>query len=583
MASNTYWPTSVKRSLDSLGFQREIAPLTRQMAERESEQALVGAGWEPVPAGAASPLPAPADSLAIPVGNRQVPDGAASPLPAPEPTRPLPSVSLPSLDEVLSRWLPARQEIQQVSTGAPMAGPPAQSPAGPPAARTGTPFPMPTGRPQGPATAAVPTGEIIEGDPQGFFASARPYAEAAEREFGVPAALSLAIAANETGYGQRRYMAGDNNYHGIQDTTGTGTPYRDWRPGPNGEKIYYEARQAGFESPLEGFRGFARFLTENPRYAPALDRYRQTGDVNQLAADIHRAGYAEDPAYTTKITSILRGIPEPTGVGEVTAAPGVRPGERQSAAPPDQSGAFSAGGWTPNQYDASKAEGLDDETAWAVCGPAAAIAFARRNGRNPTMREALGLAQQVGWTPQAGMAGPASQQQLLQRMGVAARLVDGAPDWQAVAQDVERGNPVIVSTPGHYFVAERYDPKTGNFDFGNSATILRRSGGRRWFRPDELAGLGMGSPRASLFLDNPASPAPSSVAGRVSLNGGASPYPGAPPSAGVSAPGAAPDAALGPPPERGVPPAVAARWQQRVGQPMTAEDIEQLRMLGVVG
>jgi flagellum-specific peptidoglycan hydrolase FlgJ len=358
-----------------------------------------------------------------------------------------------------------------------------------------------------------PMGPIVEGDPQGFFESARPYAEAAEREFGIPAALSLAIAANETGYGQRRYMAGDNNYHGIQDTTGTGTPYVDWRPGPNGEKIPYEARQAGFESPLEGFRGFARFLVENPRYAPALERYRQTGDVNQLAADIHRAGYAEDPEYTTKITSIMRGIPVKTGVGEVEAGAGVSPQSRIPA--PEQAAGgspYSAGSYTPNQIDAATAEGLDYETALAVCGPAAAIAFARRYGRNPTMAEAVNLAKQVGWTPEQGMAGPASQQRLLQSMGVPARLVEGAPNWQAVAADVQRGNPVTISTPGHYFVAERYDPESGMFDFGESARVLKASGGRRWFRPEELVSLGMGEARAVLFIDNPESPTPSIAA-----------------------------------------------------------------------
>jgi hypothetical protein len=160
-----------------------------------------------------------------------------------------------------------------------------------------------------------------------------------------------------------------------------------------------------------------------------------------------------------------------------------------------------------------------------VCGPAAAIAFARKTGRNPTMQEAVSLAREAGWTAGAGMAGPASEQRLLQSMGVAARLVDGSPEWQAVAADVQRGNPVIVSTPGHYFVAERYNPADGTFDFGQSAAVLKASGGRTWFKPEELAGLGMGTPRASLFLDSPTSPSPSVVAGSSAPQAQAQPAP----------------------------------------------------------
>ncbi len=228
------------------------------------------------------------------------------------------------------------------------------------------------------------------------------------------------------------------------------------------------------------------------------------------------------------------GVGERQGIGQAPRSQGPSPAEQT---PQAQRQAFSAGSYTPNQIEAATSEGLDYETALAVCGPAAAIAFARKNGRNPTMQEAVGLAREVGWTASSGMAGPASQQRLLQRMGVAARLEEGAPDWRSVAADVQRGNPVTISTPGHYFVAERYDPESGAFDFGESARVLKASGGKRWFRPEELSSLGMGEPRASLFIDNPESPTPSAVAGPSALNAGASPAPLPPgPRAGVGDP-----------------------------------------------
>lgn len=189
-----------------------------------------------------------------------------------------------------------------------------------------------------------------------------------------------------------------------------------------------------------------------------------------------------------------------------------------------QSTSSSFASLTPDQFGS----GLSSEDAYAACGPAAAIAFARKNGRNPTMAEAVNLAKQVGWTPGQGMAGPASQVQLLEKMGVAAKLegVDGAK----IAADVQRGNPVIIDTPGHYFVAERYDAASGKFDWGNSARSLKASGGNTWYSVDELARLGMGAPRNAVYLDSPESPSPSVVAG-------ASPRPVAPPVPGADGTG----------------------------------------------
>lgn len=218
----------------------------------------------------------------------------------------------------------------------------------------------------------------------------------------------------------------------------------------------------------------------------ALDRLSKTGD--------YREWYGADPALGSRHTPVKRVAP---------------------VAPQPMSAQQQGGGEvTPDQFKMSRGEGLDEATAEAVCGPAAAIAFARANGRNPSMREAVDLARQVGWTPQQGMAGPSSQVQLLKRMGIAATMTEGEPDWQKVRADAQRGNPVTLSSRGHYFVVERVDPDTGMLDLGNSALVLKASGGRRWFRPEEIASLGMGPITAAIYKDSPSSPSPSVVAGR---------------------------------------------------------------------
>ncbi len=151
--------------------------------------------------------------------------------------------------------------------------------------------------------------------------------------------------------------------------------------------------------------------------------------------------------------------------------------------------------------------GLSAADANAACGPVLAMAFANKYGRNPTAQEAVDLAKQFGWTADQGMAGVDSQVKLMQAMGVPA--AKGAVDWDKIATDVQNGNPVGIDTAGHYFAVSGYDPATGRFDLGTSATDLRAAGGRRWFKPEEIEGLGFGAPRTAIYVDNPGSPSPS--------------------------------------------------------------------------
>lgn len=123
------------------------------------------------------------------------------------------------------------------------------------------------------------------------------------------------------------------------------------------------------------------------------------------------------------------------------------------------------------------------DVAVSLCGPAAAIAFARVNGRSPTLREVKALAAEVGWSPARGMAGPASEQALLRRMGVESDLAPTA-DPARVRADVAAGKPVIVSTGLHYFTLSDVDPATGKFYVGTSGTDLKN--GSPWMSLDEI-------------------------------------------------------------------------------------------------
>jgi len=185
------------------------------------------------------------------------------------------------------------------------------------------------------------------------------------------------------------------------------------------------------------------------------------------------------------------------------------------SAPPAAGPPSSTAGRSPEQLMALgqsqfNQPGVTYAEALAACGPAAAIAFAATTGRPPSLQEALVLARQTGWT-EGGQAGPQAQQKLLTAMGVPTRLEAGV-NWGAVQQDVQNGNPVMLSSSGgpglqgeagHYWQILGYRPEDDRYFVGPSGTAYR--GGKEWMSPEEIARVA-GQPSHALYLDNPFTP-----------------------------------------------------------------------------
>lgn len=313
------------------------------------------------------------------------------------------------------------------------------------------------------------------------------------------------------------------------------------------------ARESNFTpiivNPRSGARGIAQIM---PEYHPGVNPddpndalgyaanwmshllKKYGGDIRWALAAYNSGEGTVDPLYSANADD-FSGLPGETQkyLADILYGTPWYPAQPQPAAPSQQQHAPAAGGqggqaqvgaaapgtptaWetaygrgnlTPNQYHQGLAEGLDRTTALAICGPAAAVAFARVNGRNPTLTEALQIAREVGWTPESGMAGTQSQSNLLTRMGIANTLVTGEPDWARVAAEVQAGRPVIIDAGDHYMVAEDYDPRTGAFNFGNSASVLTSSLGEKWWHPSQLANLSMPGvrvfPQATIYFGGP--------------------------------------------------------------------------------
>lgn len=211
------------------------------------------------------------------------------------------------------------------------------------------------------------------------------------------------------------------------------------------------------------------------------------------------AAQAERPAGFTDPNSAAR--------RNYAAAYGEIGGQGAQAGASTQELLSRTGSWTPPAKQISQFGDtqLSNDEAYAACGPAAAVRFAQMYGRNPSLREATDLAATVGWTSSGGMAGIGSEQKLMEKMGIQTNLTN---DLSAMAREASTGNPVTISTPGHYFFADGYDANTGAFHVGQSGLDLR--GGSEWMTPAQMEAR-MGKIQGALLADNPQVPATSTA------------------------------------------------------------------------
>jgi len=351
-----------------------------------------------------------------------------------------------------------------------------------------------------PAIAGSAVVGLDNSSPEAFIRSVAPYAARVSKATGIPAEALIGMAANETGYG--KYAAG-NNLFGIKGTGPAGTfSTPTWEDYGNGPVTITDNFRA-YHSPSESFLDFAALVTTSPRYKGAMGQTTVEGFVNGL----RQGGYMTDPDYvnkisgiTTRYSAVIQSSLRDSG-GTASGGRGVLVGAPGSSAPPVFSASASPapsavgqpgqGVVVPNQL----AIGLPTDEALAACGPVAAMAFAQVFGRNPSPQEAMTLAKQSGWTSEGGMNGISNEKRLLDKMGLPSQLEMGA-NWDHIRADAMQKQPVILSTPGHYYVIDGYNPATGAYHVGQSGKVYR--GGSDWLTPNQIAALS-GSPSGALF------------------------------------------------------------------------------------
>lgn len=138
--------------------------------------------------------------------------------------------------------------------------------------------------------------------PQDFIKKILPGAQACERATGVPASITIAQAALESGWGER---APGNNLFGIKADPGwkgatIAFPTTEYI---NGKKVPMTLKFRAYPDWAGSMTDHAAFFHANPRYHACFAETTGEGWARAVA----KAGYATDPHYADTLIAVMRG------------------------------------------------------------------------------------------------------------------------------------------------------------------------------------------------------------------------------------------------------------------------------------
>ncbi len=151
--------------------------------------------------------------------------------------------------------------------------------------------------------------KTLQGDLHEFKERMVQHAKEASRATGVPAHLMLGQAALETGWGKREIKATDGtpsfNLFGIKATGNWSGKVVEAMTTEyvNGIKQKRIEKFRAYDSYADSFKDFAKLMTNNPRYEKVVANLNNVYDYAQA---MQKAGYATDPNYAAKLTSVIK-------------------------------------------------------------------------------------------------------------------------------------------------------------------------------------------------------------------------------------------------------------------------------------
>ena len=119
----------------------------------------------------------------------------------------------------------------------------------------------------------------------------------------------MAQAALETGWGkhilQDKQGSSFNLFNIKADSRWNGDyTSRNVLEYRNGQPIQEQSRFRSYDDYQQSFDDYVQFLQSNPRYQNAL---QQAGNPERFVEQLHKAGYATDPLYASKLKRIMQG------------------------------------------------------------------------------------------------------------------------------------------------------------------------------------------------------------------------------------------------------------------------------------
>ena len=141
--------------------------------------------------------------------------------------------------------------------------------------------------------------------PDDFIAAVAPAAQQSMAVTGIPASFTIAEGALESGWGSSQLVAQGKNIFGVKaDASWHGdTLTMQTREFLHGDWVMVPALWRKYDDWLGCIEDHARFLLDNRRYQ---DAFQHTTDGEAFTLAVAQAGYATDPAYASKIISIMR-------------------------------------------------------------------------------------------------------------------------------------------------------------------------------------------------------------------------------------------------------------------------------------
>ena len=181
--------------------------------------------------------------------------------------------------------------------------PPATSapqPAGPSARyRRSQPSPSPSSSASASAAASAAPGTAAQ---QAFINQVAPGAVAAQRTYGVPAAVTIAQAIDESGWGQSTLATSDNNLFGIKGTGSAGSDALPTQEFQNGQWVTITAQFRKYDDIAESINDHGQLLASSGYYTAAMAARNAPNTFAQALTGV----YATDPNYGTNLISLMR-------------------------------------------------------------------------------------------------------------------------------------------------------------------------------------------------------------------------------------------------------------------------------------